>query len=131
MARKDKIRGFRKIARKRTRKRLFKRSGASVSIKEVPRDHLDTTGVYQYILYTNDKRYGEYDNVRHSRELKEFLKTSMSGRYRIHYASNQWTTARWITSIKLVDDTDLFTLMLCHNEMFRKILKLTDEKEPT
>lgn len=131
MARKDKIRGFRKIARKRTRRRLWKKATASVSIKEVSREHLDASGVYQFILYTKDKHYGEYDNIRQSRELKEFLKTTMSCKYKIHYGSNGWTKARWITSIKLEDETDLFTIMLCHNDLFRKILKLTDEKEPT
>ena len=130
MARKDKIRGYRKIARKRTRKRLWKKAEASVSIKEVSRENLDPSGVYQFILYTKDKHYGEYDNVRLSRELKEFLRTTMSGKFKIHYGSNSWTKARWITSVKLEDETDLFTLMLCHSDQFRKILKLTAVKEP-
>lgn len=130
MARKDKIRGYRKIARKRTRKRLVKKATSAVKVKEVPRANLDPSGVYSFILYTKDKHYGEYDNVRFSRELKEFLKTTISGKYKVHYGTNNWTNCRWITSVKLEDETDLFTLMLCHSDMFRKILKLTDEKEP-
>ncbi len=130
MARKDKIRGYRKIARTRTRKRLWKKATAAVKVKEVSRENLDPSGTYNFILYTKDKHYGEYDNVRMSRELKEFLKSTISGKYKIHYGTNNWTNNRWITSVKLEDETDLFTMMLCHSDLFRKILKLTDEKEP-
>ena len=130
MARTDKIRGYRKIARKRTRRRLYKKATASVVVKEVPREHLDKSGVFTHILYLKDKHYGEYDNVRKSRELKEFLKSTLAGKYKISWGSNRWTRERWITSVKIEDETDLFTLMLCHSELFRKILKLTDTKEP-
>lgn len=129
MARKDKIRGYRKIARKRTRRRLWKKATTSVAVKEVSREHLDNSGIYSHILYTKDKHYGEYDNVRQSRELKEFLKSTMSGKYKISWGSNRWTKSKWITSVKIEDETDLFTLMLCHSDLFRKILKLTNEKE--
>lgn len=131
MARKDKIRGYRKIARKRTRRRQWKKATTSVSIKEVSREFLDPSGEYSFILYLKDKHYGEYDNVRQSRELKDFLKSTLSGKYKIGWASNRWSKSKWITSVKIEDETDLFTLMLCHSELFRKILKLTDEKEPT
>lgn len=130
MARKDKIKNFRGISRKRTKIRLWKKAKTDVKIKEIPRDQIDSSGVYSYVLYMKDKHYCERDNIRFSNELKEFLKSALSGKYKIHYANNNWTKSKWITSVKIEDETDLFTIMLCHSDMFRKIRKLKDEKEP-
>jgi hypothetical protein len=129
MARKDKIRNYRRLARKRTSKRLWKRSTEPVKIKEVPGSKLDSSGKFQFILYLNEQGTNRRENVLQTKELKEFLKSAISNKFKLQYESNRWTKERWITSIKLEDETDLFTIMLCHNDKFRKIFKLIHEKE--
>ena len=132
MARKDKIKAFRKIQRKRRDNRLFKRAKEAVQVKEVLRSSLNETNEYNFILYTKDKYNTFRENMQFTEELSSFIRRTITGKFKLIYTRDQWRKhVRWLTGIKLEDETDVFTVMLCHGDKFRKIQKLVDEKEPT
>lgn len=115
------------IRHKRARARLRQKTRNPVKVREI-----STPGsTWQYVVYffTEASRPASSLAPLH-RTVMEFIRTSLSGQFKMVLKNPKWynRSIKVLNYVKLMDEGDLFSLMLCHREAVRKVFRITNEE---
>lgn len=73
------------------------------------------------------------DIVAQQEGVLDFIKTALSGQYKV-VKIQPWQNRKdfkIINYVKLAEESDLFSLMLCHREVVRKVFEIKAEEAQT
>jgi len=117
-----------KARRKRTVKRLKKavHNGPKTRVIEV-----DEKPEYEFQVYFHQRNPARLflgprrGRANHLNALVPFIKETLMGGFKLYMKTPMYKgyDKRSITSVKLKEESDVFTLMMCHREMVRKIFQ--------
>lgn len=103
------------------KKRLSKKASQPVKIRTVSNDNINLECEFNFIIFFDIERYTRPHARLHYEEITSFLSASASGKYKL--VSTHWEKQRLIR-LKLAEESDVFTFMLCHPANVIKILQI-------
>jgi hypothetical protein len=120
--------GITSVARlNRTTKKLREKALTKVKIRSV----VDHQSPWAYVVYFHVAKpdISRQHNINNHKILEEFIHTSFSSQFKLVKILPLWYRKpnKVLNYVKLSDESDLFTLMLCHPANVRKIFKIINE----
>jgi hypothetical protein len=109
-------------------KRAIARRRKKYSEKVTTRKLVVPDSPWRFIAYffTEDANHPRASLGPQHEAIREFIRNSFSGKYKlVQITSNMYRkTVKLVNYVKMEDEGDLFSLMLCHREVVRKLFEI-------
>jgi hypothetical protein len=99
-----------------------------VSVRQIMA--VDSPWLYVVYFHTRLTNVSKQQLMQSNIVLEEFIRTGFSSTFKLVKTTHPWfrKSQKVLNYVKLSDDSDLFTLMLCHASEVRKIFKVVNEQ---